>query len=596
FWGPTAWGFVLAPGGRFWGARGAGPPPPPARHVYVSSYQHGIVAFERVGAGVEPEDPHVRLDILEVSSGTVSFAAEMDSDACIAVADLEHDGVTYSVQSSKWQWRTNADWPWTDVAGTVATGELCPHKPSGPGHYRLVVEMAVDGAIRQHASNVLVEDDHGDSVDDATTIGVPSVTAGWLDPGDDDYFRIELEQPGQLTIHSEGWINAEGRLLDGEGDVIASDSDGAVDYNFRMVRDVDAGTYFVRVHERFSRPGAYTVHAEFEAGVPDLVVAASLSALPAVGETFTLSAVVSNEGNGDAVGTTLRYYRSGDTVISDSDDEIGTEEVGPLAKGESSEHSIEVTVADAGSYSYGACVDAVEGEADATNNCSAAATELPTVFDLDTENSHPNGITYADGLLYVVDWIDDKVYAYTRAGERRPSSDFELAEGTDWAQSITYAEGLLYVGVYDNSSPEKVYAYTVSGDHRPDSGFDLESREPYWPSGIAHANGLFYIADQITRDVFVYATSGERRSGADFELDRENSRPLGIAHADGRLYVVDEYDDNVYVYTTSGVREEDQEFDLVADNDSPEGATHASGSFYVVDGGSDRVFVYHGNE
>ncbi|MCY3620310.1 MAG: S8 family serine peptidase [Gammaproteobacteria bacterium] len=199
------------------------------RHVYVSSYQHGIVAFERVGAGVEAEDPHVRLDVLEVSSGTISFAAEMDSDACIAVADLEHDGVTYTVQSSKWQWRSNADWPWTDVAGTVSTGELCPHEPGEPGHYRLVVEMEVDGAARQHASNVLVQDDHGDSVEEATTIGLPSATAGWLDPGDDDYFRIEVEQPGQLTIHSEGWINAEGRLLDGEGDLIASDSDGAVE-------------------------------------------------------------------------------------------------------------------------------------------------------------------------------------------------------------------------------------------------------------------------------------------------------------------------------------------------------------------------------
>ncbi|MCY4060051.1 MAG: hypothetical protein OXG44_18865, partial [Gammaproteobacteria bacterium] len=477
------------------------------------------------------------------------------------------------------------------------TIELCTHKPSGARRTRLVEEREVDGATRQHASNVLVQDDHGDSVEEATTIGLPSVTTGWLDPGDDDYFRIELEQTGQLTIHSEGWINAEGRLLDGEGDLIASDSDGAVDYNFRIVRDLEAGTYFVSVHERSSSPGAYTLRAELEAASPDLVVeSATLSAVPAVGETFTLSVAVNNEGDGGAPATTLRYYRSDDAVISDSDEEIGTGEVEPLAAGESSEHSIEVTVEDAGVYSYGACVDAVEGERDATNNCSSAATEPPTVFDLDAENSHPHGIAYADGLLYVVDWIDDKVYTYTTAGQRRPSSDFELAAETHWAQSITYADGLLYVGVYDTSAPEKVYAYTVSGERRPDYDFELESREPWWPSGITHADGLFYIADEISDDVFVYATSGERRSSADFELDSENSSPLGIAHADGRLYVVDEYDDNVYVYTTSGVREEDREFDLVADNDSPEGATYAKDRFYVVDGGSDRVFVYQGKE
>ena len=569
---------------------------PDGRHLYVATYEHGIVAFERVGAGVEPVDPHELLSILDVSSGTISFASAKDSDDCIAVTDLAHDGVTYTVTSSKWQHRPNADWPWSDLADTVATGELCPHTPSDPGHYRLVVEMKVDGATRWHTSKVLVEDDHGDSVDQATTIALPSVTPGWLDPDDEDFFRIELEQSGQLTIHSEGWIDAEGRLLDGEGDLIVSDSDSAADFNFRMIRDLDAGTYFVEVQEYSSRPGAYTVHASFEAWMPDLVVDASVSARPAVGETFTLTAGVKNAGNGDAVGTTLRYYRSEDAVISGTDDEIGTEAVAPLAKGESSEYSIEVTVNDAGSYSYGACVDAVEGEADATDNCSPAVTDPPTVFDLDAQNSHPAGIAYADGLLYVVDWIDDKVYAYTTAGQRRASFDFELAEETHWAQSITYANGLLYVGVHDSSSPDKVYAYTVSGEHRPDSDFDLEFREPYWPSGITHANGLFYIADQITRDVFVYSTSGERQSGADFELDRDNSEPLGIAHAEGRLYVVDEYDDNIYAYTTSGVRERDREFDLDVDNNSPEGAAYATGWFYVVDGDSDRVFVYQGNE
>ena len=119
---------------------------PDGRHVYVSTYEHGIVAFERVGAGVEPEDPYVRLDGLEVASGVISFATQTDSDECIAVADLAHDGVTHTVQSAKWQWRSNADWPWVDVAGTAATGELCPHTPSEPGHYRLV---ARDGSGRR---------------------------------------------------------------------------------------------------------------------------------------------------------------------------------------------------------------------------------------------------------------------------------------------------------------------------------------------------------------------------------------------------------------------------------------------------------------
>ena len=568
---------------------------PDGRHVYVASYDHGIVAFERVGAGVEAEDPHVRLDILEVSSGTISFAAEMDSDGCIAVSDLDHNGTKYTVRSSKWQRRPNADWPWTDVAGTATTGELCPHTPTEPGHYRLVTEIEVDGESRHHTSNVLVEDDHGDSIDDATAVEIPSATAGWLDPDDVDYFRIEPAQSGELTVHSEGWADVEGRLLDEDGDFIASDGDSGADSNFRIVRDVDADTYFVRVHGYRGAPGDYTLHVGFEPDAADLIVdSVSVSdAAPDPGATFTLNATVHNSGDADAPATTLRYYRSVDDSISRDDTEVGTDEVDVLAASATSDHSIELTAPDeTGTFYYGACVDAVAGERDATNNCSAAATGPPTVFDLDADNSYPAGIAYANGLLYVLDWIDDRVYAYTTAGRRRPDSDFELAEETHWGQSITYADGLLYVGVRDTSSPDKVYAYTVSGEHRPDSDFDLESREPWWPSGIAHAVGLFYIADQISGDVFVYTTSGERRSGADFELDGQNSRPLGIAHADGRLYVVNEYDDNVYVYTTSGVREEDLEFDLVPDNDSPEGATYANGRFYVVDDRADQVFVY----
>ena len=132
---------------------------PDRRHVYLASYEHGIVAFERVGAGVEPEDPHVRLEILEVSSGLVFFAAETDQEQCIAVTDLEHVGVAYTVLSSNWQWRANADWRRSEL-GTAATGEVCPHSPSEPGHYRLVVEMEVDGETRLYASSIVVQDDH----------------------------------------------------------------------------------------------------------------------------------------------------------------------------------------------------------------------------------------------------------------------------------------------------------------------------------------------------------------------------------------------------------------------------------------------------
>ena len=89
------------------------------------------------------------------------------------------------------------------------------------------------------------------------------------------------------------------------------------------------------------------------------------------GESFTLSATVRNEGAGAAAATTLRYYRSTDATITTSDAEVGTGAVEALAAGATSPESISLTApSSAGTYYYGACVDAVAGEFNATNNCT----------------------------------------------------------------------------------------------------------------------------------------------------------------------------------------------------------------------------------
>ena len=114
---------------------------------------------------------------------------------------------------------------------------------------------------------------------------------------------------------------------------------------------------------------------EPEPGEPDLVVAApSVSdSGPTAGATFTLSATVRNAGDGASAATTLRYYRSPDATITTSDTEVGTDEVATLAASGSSSESVDVTApATAGTYYYGACVDAVTDESDITNNCSSS--------------------------------------------------------------------------------------------------------------------------------------------------------------------------------------------------------------------------------
>ena len=95
------------------------------------------------------------------------------------------------------------------------------------------------------------------------------------------------------------------------------------------------------------------------------------------GASFTLSATVRNDGDGAAAATTLRYYRSTDATITSSDTEEGTDAVGGLSAGATSSESISLTApSTAGTYYYGACVDAVTGESDTTNNCSSAVSVM----------------------------------------------------------------------------------------------------------------------------------------------------------------------------------------------------------------------------
>ena len=107
---------------------------------------------------------------------------------------------------------------------------------------------------------------------------------------------------------------------------------------------------------------------------PDLVVATPTvsDSSPDAGATFTLSATVRNDGDEAAAATTLRYYRSTGRIITTSDTEVGTDQVGELAASGTSRESISLTAKlPASTYYYGACVDSVTSESDTTNNCSS---------------------------------------------------------------------------------------------------------------------------------------------------------------------------------------------------------------------------------
>ena len=88
---------------------------------------------------------------------------------------------------------------------------------------------------------------------------------------------------------------------------------------------------------------------------------------------FRLLVTVHNQGAGGSAATTVRFYRSTDTTITTSDALEGTGAVNALVPSGGSGETILLTApSTAGTYHYGACVDAVPRESDTTNNCSTS--------------------------------------------------------------------------------------------------------------------------------------------------------------------------------------------------------------------------------
>ena len=117
---------------------------------------------------------------------------------------------------------------------------------------------------------------------------------------------------------------------------------------------------------------------------PDLVVTefSASDSNPAPDTPFTLAVAVRNDGDGAAAATTLRYYQSTDATITTADTVVGTAAVAGLAAAGSSSASVELSAPSTpGTYYYGACVDAVTGESDTTNNCSASVTVMVAGVD-----------------------------------------------------------------------------------------------------------------------------------------------------------------------------------------------------------------------
>jgi len=97
-------------------------------------------------------------------------------------------------------------------------------------------------------------------------VALPSETAGVIAPATDtDLFRFEVAASGEVAAYTTGNLDTVGALYDADGTRLAFNDDSAGSLNFRIQRQLDAGTYYVEVESFGNNTGSYALRLAFEA-------------------------------------------------------------------------------------------------------------------------------------------------------------------------------------------------------------------------------------------------------------------------------------------------------------------------------------------
>ena len=171
-------------------------------------------------------------------------------------------------------------------------------------------------------------------------------------------------------------------------------------------------------------------------------------------------------------------------------------------------------------------------------------------------NNYP-GIygTWSDGnTLYVTaaqrSWTNPrgKIFAYSLSdGSRQKSMDISLPGDNAHPIGLTGREGVLYVG---DSRDRKVYAYNIETRSRQSdhdiNGIDTLKRDmtDFWLDGET-----IWISYWLSDFIRAYdVATGDRKPGLDVQLARENAGPIGIDSDGFNLWCMDSVNDTIYGY------------------------------------------------
>ena len=387
-------------------------------------------------------------------------------------------------------------------------------------------------------------------------------------------------------------------------------------YRYQAV--VDTVTDETATHNNQSAQVTVTItDAPAAPELPDLAVVAAPVAindqlLP--GESFTLSATVSNQGDAASTATTLRFYQSTDTTITTNDTEIGAVNVDPLQPDGTATvtftNNAPMTV---GMYNYGVCVDPVATETATHNNCSPSVTVTVT----DTPPVYMYWVDSGTDKIQRANLDGSRVQSIVTTGLKTPTSIavnflngkmYWIDSGTDKIQSAdlngSTIEDIVTTGLRTPTDIEIDYEFDllywidsgtdkIQGTHnhgttiddlvttglRTPKGIalDLLERKMYWiDSGTdkiqrANLNGTT-IEDIVTTGL---------ETPADIEVDMENRKIYWIDAGTDKIQRANLDGSNIEDIVTTGLRTPTSiALDLTEDTGD---------KIYWIDSGTDKI-------
>ena len=216
-----------------------------------------------------------------------------------------------------------------------------------------------------------------------------------------------------------------------------------------------------------------------------------------------------------------------------------------------------------------------------------------------------------DFIIRLSDDEDDQVYGYTTGPITHSlSHGFDLHADNGDAKGIAAADGVLYVA---DSGDDKLFAYNVGatgtfGERLTGNEFALHA-DNQEPAGVWTDGETLYVVDPDEDKLYAYnvgatGTFGASLTDKDVPLHADNDDPWGVWSTGTVIWVADRSDYFIYAYSLSadGVRLDDQRpdnsywewaLDTTDNNTDPWGMWSNDDTLWVLDDVGSKLFAYY---